>query len=68
MNIYRTAILLLKPNCFTNCTKHLKGYFQLKQRHLEILGYNVVNISYDEWKKFYIQQHCMEYVRNKLPP
>lgn len=46
----RLAVILLGVNSFcSNDDTHLCGYEQLRQRHLEILGFEVLEISYRDW-------------------
>lgn len=45
------AILILKSNYYTQGHKRLKGFYQLKIRHLEILGYKVRLIDSFTWKE-----------------
>lgn len=53
--LHRVAILLLKIDSFCqNNRSHLRGQEILRQRHLEILGYRVVQISYNEWNSMYM--------------
>lgn len=48
--VRRLAIILLGPNSFcTNDTTALCGYELLRRRHLEILGFEVLEISYRDW-------------------
>lgn len=46
----RLAVILLGVNSYcSNVPTSLCGYEQLRQRHLEILGFDVLEISYREW-------------------
>lgn len=46
----RLAVVLLGTNSYcSNLPTALCGYEQLRQRHLEILGFDVLEIGYREW-------------------
>ncbi|KAF2905968.1 hypothetical protein ILUMI_00199 [Ignelater luminosus] len=61
----RVAILLLKPSAYTRINVQLKGKYQLKKRHLEILGYRVLPINVSEWDSLIYGEQKVEYI-NKL--
>ncbi|GLV37150.1 uncharacterized protein CBL_02020 [Carabus blaptoides fortunei] len=65
-NPRRTAVLLLKSEAFTNLNTNLKGYYQLRQRHLEMLGYKLIDVNYSEWIKLCTQESCIAYLKSKL--
>lgn len=47
---FRIAILPLLNHSFQwNDTSGLRGFYRLQERHLHILGYNVIQICYREW-------------------
>lgn len=49
------AILLLKIDAFCqNNRNQLRGREILRQRHLEMLGYRVVQISFNDWNAMYM--------------
>lgn len=53
--IFRVAILPLFNHSFRfNETKGLRGFDRLQERHLSILGYNVVQICYREWNSIHM--------------
>lgn len=54
-NINKIAIVLLKPDAFCeNDTSLMKGSESLRMRHLEILGYKVLQIKYNDWNSMYL--------------
>lgn len=49
------AILLLKIDAFCqNNRNQLRGQEILRERHLEMLGYKVVQVNYSEWNAMYM--------------
>lgn len=46
----------------------LKGEHQLKQRHLEILGYKVLILNMDEWNNTVYSQEKIEYLIKLMTP
>lgn len=53
--IYRVAILLLKIDSFCqNNRTQIRGPEVLRERHLEMLGYKVVQVNYNEWNSMYM--------------
>lgn len=55
VNILRIAILLPKNDTFCeNNIYYMRGTENLKQRHLEMLGYKVVHVNYNEWNSMYM--------------
>lgn len=69
-NLCRLAILLLHGNYYTIYERRLKGYYRLKQRHLEILGYRVINLSDSLWNAMFMTEPKakQEYLRNLIWP
>ena len=65
---YRTAVLLWGKDMFTNTVSQLCGEQQLKQRHLEMLGYRVIGISNSLWNSMYMSEieTKIRYLREKL--
>lgn len=54
-NTNKIAIVLLKPDAFCeNDTSLMKGSESLRMRHLEILGYKVLQIKYNDWNSMYL--------------
>lgn len=55
MNIFRVAILPLANRSFRlNDKKNVRGFDRLQERHLSILGYDVVQICYREWNSIHM--------------
>lgn len=53
--IFRIAILPLSNHSFRlNDTKKIRGFDRLRERHLSILGYDVVQICYREWNSIHM--------------
>ncbi|XP_044158470.1 FAST kinase domain-containing protein 1, mitochondrial-like [Bufo gargarizans] len=63
----RFAVELLSPKAFCQNT-HLKGQFAMKKRHLEILGYHVIQIPSYEWKSLTVseRENQIQYLRKKI--
>lgn len=53
---FRVAILLRNDHAYSVNFPQLKGPHQLKQRHLEILGYKVVGISSSLWNSMFMAE------------
>lgn len=64
----KLAFLLTNPNAYATINRNLKGYHQLKKRHLEILGYEVFLEEQSKWKDFCVHNQCVDYVREKIWP
>ncbi|KAJ8982983.1 hypothetical protein NQ317_001423 [Molorchus minor] len=62
----RLALLLVRQHSFTRFYTHLKGKYQLKRRHLEMLGYGVVIIKFNEWINLLYAEERLEFVSNKI--
>jgi hypothetical protein len=52
----RIAVLLLPTNAFTKNVRSLKGFYKLRTRHLEILGYRVVLVDPQHWNSMYMSE------------
>ncbi|XP_056391120.1 FAST kinase domain-containing protein 1, mitochondrial-like isoform X2 [Hyla sarda] len=63
----RYAVEMLGFKAFCNNT-HLKGQFAMKKRHLEILGYRVIQIPSYEWKSLMLTErdNQFQYLRNMI--
>ncbi|XP_071977880.1 FAST kinase domain-containing protein 1, mitochondrial-like [Engystomops pustulosus] len=63
----RFAVELLGLKAFCQ-NKHLKGTFAMKKRHLEILGYQVIQIPSYEWKSLTLteRENQIQYLRKKI--
>uniref|UniRef100_A0A1B6DR13 RAP domain-containing protein n=1 Tax=Clastoptera arizonana TaxID=38151 RepID=A0A1B6DR13_9HEMI len=64
----KLAILLLNNDNFTINIHNLKGYYQMKQRHLEIMGYRVISISDSVWNAMYMAEPKakVNYIKNLI--
>ncbi|GJQ65226.1 hypothetical protein Trydic_g7358 [Trypoxylus dichotomus] len=62
----RVAILIMKPNFYCRFHKQLKGFYQLKIRHLEILGYKVAVIDSSFWRKLDSFEEKLNYLINTV--
>lgn len=64
----RIAIELLDVRAFCSNIPHLKGKSAMKKRHLEILGYRVIQIPYFEWNSMAMstKDARMDYLREHL--
>lgn len=65
---FRLAILLTNSHFYTNFVKQIKGEYQLKQRHLEILGYRVFFLNFNEWNRLRDRKHKIEFLKNIIWP
>ncbi|XP_073401920.1 FAST kinase domain-containing protein 1, mitochondrial-like [Dendrobates tinctorius] len=63
----RFAVELLSLKAFCSNT-HLKGQYAMKKRHLEILGYHVIQIPIYEWKPLTANGRDLQtqYLRKKI--
>lgn len=52
--VHRFAIIPLENRSYTIDTKTPRGEEQLQERHLGILGYNVIKIFFDDWNKMHM--------------
>ncbi|XP_053265077.1 FAST kinase domain-containing protein 1, mitochondrial [Podarcis raffonei] len=64
----RIAVDFLDSKAFCKNLNHLKGETAMKKRHLEILGYHVVQIPHFEWNSMELSSKgaWMEYLKNKI--
>eukprot|EP00066_Takifugu_rubripes_P001050 XP_003961974.1 PREDICTED: FAST kinase domain-containing protein 1 [Takifugu rubripes] len=64
----RVAIDFLDSKCFCKNSHHIKGETLMRKRHLEILGYRVVQIPHFEWNSMELstQDAWKEYLKRKL--
>ncbi|XP_059198591.1 FAST kinase domain-containing protein 1, mitochondrial isoform X1 [Centropristis striata] len=64
----RVAVNFLDSEAFCKNSHHIKGPALLKQRHLEILGYHVVQIPHFEWNSMELStaDALKEYLRKNL--
>ncbi|KAI7814163.1 FAST kinase domain-containing protein 3, mitochondrial isoform X2 [Triplophysa rosa] len=64
----RIALCIDGPRRFAANAKHLLGKETIKQRHLRILGYDVVQIPYYEFEKLKDKKEVVEYLHQKIFP
>uniref|UniRef100_A0A3Q1J3K8 RAP domain-containing protein n=1 Tax=Anabas testudineus TaxID=64144 RepID=A0A3Q1J3K8_ANATE len=64
----RVAVDFLDSKCFCKHSHHMKGDALMRIRHLEILGYRVVQIPHFEWNSMELstQDAWKEYLKKKL--
>ncbi|NXL51821.1 FAKD1 protein, partial [Podilymbus podiceps] len=64
----RIALELLDSKAFSKNLHHLKGESALKKRHLEMLGYRVVQIPHFEWHSMVLSTkgEQLEYLRRHI--
>ncbi|XP_055689530.1 FAST kinase domain-containing protein 1, mitochondrial [Lutzomyia longipalpis] len=53
-NVSKIALLLHSNEAFCENSTILRGNEQLKQRHLEILGYRVLHLAQSDWNSMYL--------------
>ncbi|KAM4606213.1 FAST kinase domain-containing protein 3, mitochondrial [Polymixia lowei] len=64
----RIAICIDGQRRFTTNTRRLLGKEAIKQRHLRLLGYEVVQIPYYEFEKLHNKTDVVEYLHKKVFP
>ncbi|CAG09932.1 unnamed protein product, partial [Tetraodon nigroviridis] len=64
----RVAIDFLDSKCFCKNSHHIKGETLMRKRHLEILGYRLVQIPHFEWNSMELstQDAWKEYLKRKI--
>ncbi|KAG9271589.1 FAST kinase domain-containing protein 1, mitochondrial [Astyanax mexicanus] len=64
----RIAIDFLDSESYCNRSHHVKGEVLMRKRHLEILGYQVIQIPHFEWNSMELSNNddWKEYLRKKL--
>ncbi|XP_028289493.1 FAST kinase domain-containing protein 1, mitochondrial [Parambassis ranga] len=64
----RVAVDFLDSKSFCKNSHHIKGETLLRKRHLEILGYRVIQIPHFEWSSMELSTHdaWKEYLKNKI--
>ncbi|XP_071330290.1 FAST kinase domain-containing protein 1, mitochondrial [Trachinotus anak] len=64
----RVAVDFLDSKCFCKNSHHMKGEAMMRKRHLEILGYRVVQIPHFEWNSMELstQDAWKEYLKKKI--
>lgn len=66
--IIRLALLLLPEFAYTKIVTQLKGNFQMKKRHLEILGYKVIFLKCSDWIGLYYAEERLDFLRQLIWP
>ncbi|XP_069696117.1 FAST kinase domain-containing protein 1, mitochondrial isoform X2 [Periplaneta americana] len=69
-NVTKLAVLLWDKTAYTNGVIQLCGEQQLKQRHLEMLGYRVIGINSSVWNSMYMaeQKTKTDYLKEQIWP
>ncbi|XP_054826784.1 FAST kinase domain-containing protein 1, mitochondrial [Eublepharis macularius] len=64
----RIAVEFLESKAFCKNSPHLRGETAMKKRHLEILGYQVVQIPHFEWNSMELSSKnaWMDYLKKKI--
>uniref|UniRef100_A0A2D4J126 RAP domain-containing protein n=2 Tax=Micrurus lemniscatus lemniscatus TaxID=129467 RepID=A0A2D4J126_MICLE len=64
----RIAVEFLDSEAFCKNSNHVKGFVAMKKRHLEILGYQVVQIPHFEWNSMGLSsmEAKTEYLEKKI--
>ncbi|XP_071394223.1 FAST kinase domain-containing protein 1, mitochondrial [Centroberyx affinis] len=64
----RVAVDFLDAKSFCKNSRHMKGEAMMRKRHLEILGYHVVQIPHFEWNSMELstQDAWKEYLKKKI--
>ncbi|XP_008276905.1 FAST kinase domain-containing protein 1, mitochondrial isoform X2 [Stegastes partitus] len=64
----RVAVEFLSSRFFCKNSHHMKGETLMRKRHLEILGYRVVQIPHFEWNSMELSTHdaWQEYLKKKI--
>ncbi|XP_040003717.1 FAST kinase domain-containing protein 1, mitochondrial isoform X2 [Xiphias gladius] len=64
----RIAVDFLDSKCFCKNSHHMKGEALMRKRHLEILGYRVVQIPHFEWNSMELstQDAWKDYLKKKI--
>ncbi|XP_029461549.1 FAST kinase domain-containing protein 1, mitochondrial-like isoform X2 [Rhinatrema bivittatum] len=64
----RIAVEFLDSKAFCKNSCHLKGEYAMKKRHLEILGYHVVQIPHFEWNSMELstKDAWIDYLKRKI--
>ncbi|XP_069009880.1 FAST kinase domain-containing protein 1, mitochondrial [Embiotoca jacksoni] len=64
----RVAVDFLDSKSFCKNSHHMKGEAQMRKRHLEILGFRVIQIPHFEWNSMELSTHdaWKEYLKKKI--
>nr|XP_008192822.1 PREDICTED: FAST kinase domain-containing protein 1 isoform X1 [Tribolium castaneum] len=66
--VKRLALLLLPEFACTKIVTRLKGPFQMKKRHLEILGYKVIFVKSSDWIELYYAEDRVDFLKQLIWP
>ncbi|CAG9857060.1 unnamed protein product [Phyllotreta striolata] len=64
----RVAILILKQHAFTRFYSHLRGTYQMKIKHLEMMNYNVSVVKFCDWANLLYTSEKLEFLNNLIWP
>ncbi|CAG9819769.1 unnamed protein product [Phaedon cochleariae] len=64
----KIALILTRKYTYTRFYAHLKGKYQMKKRHLEILGYTVSILNVNEWINLLYSVERLEYLNTLICP
>ncbi|KAG5885899.1 hypothetical protein JTB14_012146 [Gonioctena quinquepunctata] len=64
----RMALLLIHQHAFTRFYTHLKGKYQMKKKHLEMLGYGVSILNANEWSNLLYSSERVDYLTDLIWP
>ncbi|KAL5022338.1 hypothetical protein ScPMuIL_001493 [Solemya velum] len=68
MGYQRVAILLQPESAFCVDSKQLKGFELIRKRHLEIMGYKIVEVPYFDWQSMALTDWSakVDYIQKQL--
>lgn len=55
------AVLILSKSSFTKSTRSIRGQLKLRRRHLEILGYEVIEIDPMYWNSMFMSENSVRH-------
>ncbi|XP_074857461.1 FAST kinase domain-containing protein 2, mitochondrial isoform X2 [Carettochelys insculpta] len=64
-DVQRVAILCPSASAFCCGTRHPRGKLEMKMRHLKALGYHVILVHYQEFKKLK-KEEAVEWLKKKI--
>ncbi|ODM94844.1 FAST kinase domain-containing protein 1 [Orchesella cincta] len=57
----KVAVLILNHNAFTKNIRNLRGQYRIRRRHLEILGYDVIEIDPVHWNSMFMSENSVRH-------
>lgn len=63
---FRVALIIMKQHAYTRFYIQPKGRYHLKNRHLEILGYEVCLIKRNEWMNLLYAGERLDFLRELI--